>query len=235
MADTPDNLPPIGQFPAIPVAVDTEHGPTMAQFGYTKDDKKQVLVYFELLAGSHAGTRLPWFGWFGKDSWERTLESLRIAGWKSNNIADCAKELDQEVNVTVGHNSYDGKTYARVDWVNKPGGGTIQLQKPMNANELRQFAAFVSGYAKNIPPVDGKKASMARSTHAGGAEQQPGREGATTQPMRPATPARGGFDARPNPGDNRGGGFDAPSGAGDGFGGTEDRGRQPGGDDDIPF
>lgn len=152
------NLIPKGYYNAMAAPVETDEGRLWAQFGEAKSGTKQVLVHFEILDGTYAGSKLPWFGYFTKDTIARTLESLRIAGFKGDDLETFPwQQPDQKVSITVEHNTYEGKTHARVAWVNKPGGGGVKLANPLGKDGLRQFAAQMKSYVKQAPEVAGEK------------------------------------------------------------------------------
>jgi len=145
------------------------------QFGESGTGTKQVLVQFEILDGEHAGRVLPWFGFFSEKAHERTLEALRLCGFKGDDLMSVLEQpMNQEVSVTVGHNTYEGKTHARVDWVNAPGGGGVTLAKPMGSDQFRQFAAQMKARLAKVPAVDGKKAERGTPAPANGASREPG-------------------------------------------------------------
>lgn len=162
------NLIPPGTYRAVAVPVDVDGVATYAQFGVSKEKQtKQVCVNFEILDDAWAGVRLAWFGYFTQKTWERTVESLRYCGFKGDDLESVVRQaLDQEVSIVVEHHEYNGKTYARVAWVNASGGGGMKLANQMSANDLRMFSAQMKqrGIGK-IGEVAGKKAERSsRST-----------------------------------------------------------------------
>ncbi len=160
------NLVPEGYYDAVCVP-----GPEKVQFGYSSKDNEQVLVTLQILNGPHAGVRVPWFGYFTKDAGKRTTESLRYLGFKGSDLNDINKQpLDQKVQIDVEHNTYEEKTHARVAWINKIGSG-IKLSKPMDATQLRGFAAKLNARIKSIPEHEGEKAEAGAATN--GAASKP--------------------------------------------------------------
>ena len=143
-----------------------EDGTKLARWGRSKGKTNQVLIYFELLSGPFAGRKEPWFGYFTKDAWKRTLESLRYAGFKGDNLADLENQpLDQQVMVVIEHNDHNDKVYARVAWVNRSG-GAIKLADPMKPNDLKKFASEMKRHAAQISEVEGPKAERQAPTAA---------------------------------------------------------------------
>lgn len=153
-------LVPAGIYKAVAVSIDTEDGPAWAQFGEAGTGSKQVLLHFKILEGDWLGYQLPWFGYFTKDTTERTIKSLRLVGFRGDDLAELpAQRLDQTVSVTVEHQEYNNKTYARIAWVNAPGGGGVRLQNPMKGDKLRNFAAQMKRFAQQVGEVRGESAS----------------------------------------------------------------------------
>lgn len=155
------------------------------QFGEAKTGTKQVLVQFEIIDGPHSGRLLPWFGFFSEKAHERTLEALRLCGFKGDDLmAVLEQPMDQEVSITVEHEVYEGKSHARVAWVNAPGGGGVTLAKPMGADQFRQFAAQLKSKLAKVPAVDGKKAErgIAAPVNGAGAAREPGADDGDAMP-----------------------------------------------------
>lgn len=137
-----------GNAPLIPAATYRARGAVgSAQLGHTNDGKPQIAASFIISEGEHAGKSVPWYGYFTEKTKKRTLESLRIAGWSNDDIADIEGFGDTEVDIVVGHNTWEGKTTARVDWVNRAGSGGIALRNPMSDAERKAFAAKLKGDA----------------------------------------------------------------------------------------
>ncbi len=153
------NLIPEGHYDAVAVPTTDEQGmERVARFAWTKTDVRQVHAWFELLSGPHQGARLPWYGFFTKGAGKRTIESLRYMGFTGDDLEAAENQpLDQIVSVKVGHNEYEGKTNARIDWVNRAGGGVVKLNKPMSKDELRQFAAMMRDSVSGVPAEEGER------------------------------------------------------------------------------
>jgi hypothetical protein len=136
---------PVGRYPAVAVRVMGEDGEPIIRFALAGEKQtKQCLVYFRILAGEYAGQVLPWFGFFTEKTWKRTVESLKYAGFKGDDLFSAEdQELDQKVEIEVEHNENPktGDVYARVGWVNRIGAGAIKLANPMSRDVLRQFSA----------------------------------------------------------------------------------------------
>ena len=101
----------------------------------------QSQVAFELSQEGYEGQRIDWLGYYTEKTEDRTLESLRIAGWTGDDLS--AAELpglgSTEVDLVIENEEWEGKTRSKVQWVNKPGG--IALGKPMDDVARKTFAA----------------------------------------------------------------------------------------------
>lgn len=110
---------PDGEYPIKPVQIGDA---PIARLGVSKAKKSpQVLVWFEVTDGPCKGARLPWFGYFSKDSAERTIQSLRQIGFSGQDIYDVENQtLDGNAIGVVENKVYDGKKQCRIAWVNDP-------------------------------------------------------------------------------------------------------------------
>lgn len=153
------DLIPAGTYPAVAIPVQTEEGPAWAQFGKSQNKGTlQVYVAFAILDGAYVGRRIGWFGYFTDNTVERTIESLRRCGLKGDDLAAAvAGPLDQEVELVVEHETYNGKTTAKVQWVNAPGGGAYRMANAMNTKDLRQFAATMKQKMRGKPEMSGSR------------------------------------------------------------------------------
>jgi hypothetical protein len=148
-----------GFYRAVAVPMMTPDGETWAQFGESKNGNSQVVVNFEILDGPEAGRRIAWFGYFTEKTVQRTVESLRYCGFTGDDLAAATvQRLENEVQLVINHEEYDGKMQARVSWVNRAGGGGVKLEKPMDKRGLDRFAAMMRNAVRSVPEVSGKKA-----------------------------------------------------------------------------
>lgn len=152
------DLIPAGYYRAVAVPVDTDDGPTYVQFGESSKGTSQAVVNFEILDGECAGRRIVWFGYFSEKTVTRTVESLRYCGFKGDDLAALLTQtLDQEVQLVIQHEDYQGTTSAKVAWVNRAGGGGFKLKEPMQKAGLQRFAAMMKNSVKAIPEAPGPK------------------------------------------------------------------------------
>lgn len=127
-----------------------------ADFGFTSNGSEQVQVIFDILDPDYDGETVPWWGYFSEKTAERTMQSLRYCGWKGDDVTNLEGISDNEVELEVEHNTYNGKTNARVAWVNRPGsGGGITVKAPMPEDKRKAFAkkmkALAIKTAKEVP------------------------------------------------------------------------------------
>src|ERR1700745_2665809 len=150
-------LIPVGRYRAVSVPFVTDNGTESVQFGTTKTGTDQVLVNFEITQGPEMGHRVPWFGFFTDKTTKRTLQSLRAIGFNGDDLnAIVSQALDYEVDITVEHNTYEGKTTARVGFVG--GGGGASLANQMDGKSRARFAAQMKRFLGDVPEVAGKPA-----------------------------------------------------------------------------
>lgn len=135
--------------------------------GKTEKGAPQVGVEFDFL--DLPGTRMTWYGNFSettvgdeqKPIYQITLESLYHCGWISGDLQNLDGLDRNEVTLVVKHNEYNGKTQAKIAWVNKAGGG---MKNAMPPTELSAFAAKMKGAslstrkALGVPPAEQMKA-----------------------------------------------------------------------------
>lgn len=128
------------------------------QFGSTTKGDPQVAIGFEIFAvegetNPDAGRPITYFGQFTdaaegkkKGSYDFTMDALRNIGWTGDDLSELpalaeADQLNKAVSLVVKHEEYDGQLKAKVSWVNRPGGGAVKLERPMDAQSLKSFAA----------------------------------------------------------------------------------------------
>ena len=133
--------------------------PVSAALGFTSSGKEQIAVQFGFL--EPAGERLTWYGFFTDATFDRTIESLRACGWTGSSLDEFTAEalpagFNQQVELVVQHEEYQGKTQVRVAFVNKVGGG-MALKSAMSSDQARAFAAKMKGriaaLSGGVPPA----------------------------------------------------------------------------------
>lgn len=159
---------------------------TSAALGTSTGGTEQIGIMFQVTQGEYAGSGVGYRGFFTDKTFERTIESLRYAGWTGNDLsvftecdeAACQRLLPNEVEIVVEHEAPttpDGKMYARVKWVNKLGSGVVSMKNKMDASAARSFAERMRGACAAVPVATG-----------------------TPQTQRQAPPKSNGTQARPS-------------------------------------
>jgi hypothetical protein len=121
-----------------------------------------VQVVVEITEGPDAGHRLRWDGWLTDLTAQRTMESLRYLGWTGTLLTDLAGIDANLVQIVVEHeaNEKDGKSYPRVQWINKLGGGAkIHDDAKMGDAAAKQLAQRFQALARGVPVSGGKPAA----------------------------------------------------------------------------
>ena len=86
------------------------------------------------------------------------MKALRAVGFQGDDLSAIFDQtLNNKVQIVVDHDTYDGKTRAKVQWVNVPGAGGFSFAKPMKRDEMRRFGAEMKSIAKATPAIQGEK------------------------------------------------------------------------------
>ncbi len=117
-----------GRYPAR--AVDHEFGVTPTK------GTRFIRIKFEILDGEHRGQITHWDGWFTEKTLERTLDSMENCGWDGGSIGSPVGIGSKGCEIQVEHEENEGRTYAKVAWVNRQGGG--KLKEDMRMDERDQ-------------------------------------------------------------------------------------------------
>ena len=108
-------------------------------FGRANNGTEQVVVSFEIANGDAAGQRISWRGYFTEKTHERTLDSLEHAGWDGVSLAKLSGLGSKPCVIVIDHEEgTDGKTYAKVQWVNSLGGG-LSVKEKMQTAEISEL------------------------------------------------------------------------------------------------
>jgi len=185
-----------GRHPAVVVDVETESGPLAIQFGPpTQNSPFQAILSFEIVRGPYAGQRISAWLYFGstvsksgKSVMDRSLEALRVCGFTGDDLDKFSEQHpDQEVELTIEMEEYEGKRRPKVKWIDSPNRGGFVLEAPLAQTDLRKFSAQLKGALKKAPVVQGKKAERQAPTPApaGGGDGPPQWDGMDQDPGPP--------------------------------------------------
>lgn len=115
-------------------------------FGVSKQGNLQIAVVFDLLDEHVAGQTISWVGTFadGKAT-DIAIKALEACGWQGEDPTESLDGItDNEVVLVVENETgEDGKVYAKVSWVNRPGAGRVKFKQPISGQELRVFGADI--------------------------------------------------------------------------------------------
>jgi hypothetical protein len=116
------------------------------QFGFAEKGTEQIVVTFEITEeGDFRGHTIAWFGFFTEATSERTVQALRTCGWEGDELSELVGLDRNEVVLVIDHEEYNGKTQARVKWVNRLGSGRIELKKKMTDAQRGVLAKRLKG------------------------------------------------------------------------------------------
>jgi len=104
----------------------------------TSKGTEQVVVWFDVVEGPCAGESAPWFGYLTPKARGRTLEALVYMGVRDVGDLDFSGYNRNVVEIVVEQNEYQGKTRARVQWVNKIG---TAIGAPLDGSARKTLAA----------------------------------------------------------------------------------------------
>jgi hypothetical protein len=137
-----------------------------------------VAVRFAILDDGYEEEEITWFGSFSKNRgkgtktpFERTVESLRICGWRGDDLSDLTGITENEVSLVIEHDEYNGKVSAKVKWVNASCG--LALKAPMTPESAKAFAAKMKGEVIAASRSIGKPTSSAAHPNAPGSNYGP--------------------------------------------------------------
>lgn len=146
------------------------HG-VAAALGKTAAGKEQVGVELEILEGEAKGQRITWYGYFSDAAFDRSIESLRLLGWQGDDLSDLTGIGTAEVLVVIEHEEYEGKTRAKAQWINGPGG--VQIKDPLDQGEAVAFAQRMKGKILALNQSKGVQPSAATRTPSAGRTNAP--------------------------------------------------------------
>lgn len=144
----------------------------------TKGGAEQVAVECAILNddGTDADMKITWFGFFTDKTWKRSIEALRFFGWTGNDVTDLTGLDANVVDLVIAHEEWEGKTRAKVQWVNAPGGG-LALKAPLVGDKAKAFAAKMKALIQDkekgsAPAANGKKPAAKKPSPAPSGESE---------------------------------------------------------------
>lgn len=112
----------------------------------TEGGNPQVAVDIVIIEeGEWEGQHRTWYGSFTEKSTDRTLQSLRLLGWRGDDLSELVGLGETEAYVTITHEEdQEGNLRDRAAWINS--GAGIAVKKPMNADSAKAFAERMKGH-----------------------------------------------------------------------------------------
>jgi hypothetical protein len=104
-------------------------------WGHTQNGTEQVAVLFRL----ETDRNLTWYGFMTDKTSERTMAALITCG--VSDLESLQGLADNEVELVVEHEEYNGKVSARVQWVNALGTGGVALKDKVEGTEKAAMLA----------------------------------------------------------------------------------------------
>lgn len=155
---------------------------TPIKFGTASTGTQQISVEFEILDESYPDERHTWLGNFHDSTAARAVESLQIAGWQGDELADlenrpASEMLPNEVSLCIEPDTdQHGVTRLKVQWVNRPGGGRFKFKQELTGNDLKAFSAQMKATVKSVRAAGGapRASRQARPNSGGGQANRPG-------------------------------------------------------------
>lgn len=150
-------------------------------YGTTEKGNDFIAIEFSIEEGPKQGDRLTWRGFFTEKTQERTVQSMRYCGWAGSDFNNLDGLTDNLVELVVEPEEYEGKTYDRIQWVNRLG---VSLKNAMGEGERAAFAQRMKGLALSVdaglaegvkasdgvPAENGKTSDYNQASEAGGFE-----------------------------------------------------------------
>jgi hypothetical protein len=137
-----------------------------------------VGLYFKVTEGEFAGQLIKWEGWMTANTAERVLQSLQYCGWRGDDISELPRNpnglCDNEVEIVVEMEPYtgddpdkQGKSYPKVQWVNRAGGKPKFAGDAMDVAQAAAFGQKFRGLAMALKAKAGAVPSNTTSKSTG--------------------------------------------------------------------
>ena len=123
--------------------------------GEAENGKPFVGVSFKIKDTDGTEKFVGWRGFFTEATTERTIEALRYLGFEGDDLSNLIGLDKNEVDLVIEDEEYEGKTYARVQFINKPRGPAVKTK--LEGQKLSAFAAQMKGAFRAHDAKDGKR------------------------------------------------------------------------------
>lgn len=137
----------------VATATSFEHAVT------TQKGTPYIKVFFQILEGPEEGRQTAWSGYLTPNAAENTFTALRRAGWKGTKLDETMEGLGSvKVLLDIQEESYNGKTYSAVKWVNeyrsKGSGGIKPSENQISGDNLDKVNAALANVLLAVPPIE---------------------------------------------------------------------------------
>lgn len=133
----------------------------IGEWGYAESSGNlQIGLEFEIQEnGVSTGVTVNWMASFTDNTTQRINDSLKACGWDGECVSSLAGVMDNEVEIVVEINEWNGKSYPKVAWVNRPGSGRIQFRQPIEAHEVKRLTTDLERKLKALNRPAGSKSA----------------------------------------------------------------------------
>ncbi len=110
------------------------------RMGFSGNENEQIGILLNVTDGEYKGRRLLYYGTFTDAGMEFTIKAMRALGMQGDDIERDAHTMytsNAQAVAVVQHETYQGKTRAKVKWIN---GADVVMKHEMNPNELSAFS-----------------------------------------------------------------------------------------------
>lgn len=136
-----------GTYPAIAI-------PEQSALGESSKGTPCVEVRFQFQGPADLyGQHIVWYGYLSENALKSTVKGLRACGWQGDNLEDLSTIGAKEVELVIENEEFDGKTRAKVRWVNQPGGGATSV--PLDPAKKKSIAAMLRNQIRATEAADG--------------------------------------------------------------------------------
>ena len=118
--------------------------------GSTAKGIPQVAVQCVIDQPGFEGQSITYYGFFSDTAYEYAVKSLRAMGWEGDDLADLSTVGKKPFSIVVEHEEYDGKTRAKVVFVNGDG---VAMKNVMGTEEVKAFAASMRSRIAALAPT----------------------------------------------------------------------------------
>lgn len=139
--------------------------------GESENGKPHIAVSFKIKDTDGEEKFVSWRGFFTDAAIDRTIESLRYLGFEGDDLGNLVGLDKNEVELVVEDEEYEGKVYARVQWINKPRAPMVKTV--LEGQKLSAFAAQMKSAFRAHDAANGKRTPTSRPAPSGDKRPEP--------------------------------------------------------------